>query len=54
MLLIIIFLSVWIFIKTISYSIYEIKENKNYLGGFMSVFIAIIALIMPIYAILTE
>ncbi len=40
-------LSVWIFIKTISYGIFEIKTNKNKPGGIAIFFIATIGLILP-------
>lgn len=42
----VIILSIIIFIRTISYGIFEIKD-KNKPGGIAVVFIAIIALVLP-------
>lgn len=47
MFLIVILLSLWAFIKTISYGIYEIKQNNNKSGGFVVIIIAILALVIP-------
>ena len=47
----VIILSIIIFIKTVSYSIYELK-NQNKLGGFFVIIIAISALILPNLVIL--
>lgn len=40
-------LTLWICIKTISYGIYEIKKNKNTPGGVVVIIIAITALVFP-------
>lgn len=40
-------LSIWIFMKNISYAIYECKENKNVSGG---VIIAVFNVICVIFA----
>ena len=47
----VIILSIIIFIKTVSYGIYELK-NQNKLGGFFVIIIAISALILPNLVIL--
>lgn len=47
----IIILSIWIFIKTISYGIFEIKNNSNKPGGITIIIISIISLIYPIIMI---
>ena len=43
---IVIFLSVMIFTKTLSYGIYELKD-KNKPGGITAIFLAISSLILP-------
>ncbi|MBQ6991358.1 MAG: hypothetical protein IJN50_00345 [Clostridia bacterium] len=45
-------LSIWIFIKTLSYAIYEIKQEKNRLGGTIALLLALTALIFPIIMVL--
>lgn len=45
-------LSIWIFIKTLSYAIYEIKQEKNRLGGTIALLLALAALIFPIIMVL--
>lgn len=40
-------LSIWVLFKTISYGIFEIKENKNTLGGIVVIILAIITAILP-------
>lgn len=53
MVLIVFLLSIWIFFKTISYGIYEIKENKNKTGGISVIVLAIISLIiLPVSVLL--
>ena len=42
----VIILSIIIFIKTVSYGIYEFKDN-NKCGGITVIFIAVIALVLP-------
>lgn len=39
--------SIFIFIRTISYGIYEIKENNNTIGGIVTFIVALLALILP-------
>lgn len=40
-------LSIWIFVRTLSYGIYEIKQNSNMLGGITTIVIAVSSLIFP-------
>lgn len=40
-------LSIWIFIRTLSYGIYEIKENSNTGGGITIIVLAVLSLILP-------
>lgn len=40
-------LSIWIFIKTTSYGLYEIKQQQNKFGGTFVIILAIIALVFP-------
>lgn len=40
-------ISIWIFIKTISYGIFEIKENKNKPAGITIFFLATVGLVLP-------
>ena len=40
-------LSIIIFIKTTSYGLYELKENKNKSGGITVIAIAVISLFLP-------
>lgn len=44
---IILFLSIIIGIKTISYGVFEIKENNNKFGGYSVIFLAIICVLLP-------
>lgn len=44
----IIILSIWIFMKTLSYGIFEIKNNSNKPGGITIIIVSIISLIYPI------
>ena len=46
--------SVIVFIKTISYGIFEIKTNNNTFGGIVIFLIALFALICPNIIILTN
>ena len=43
---------IFIFIKTIFYGIYEIKENKNYTAGIYTIVLSTVALIFPIIEII--
>lgn len=44
----IIILAIWIFMKTLSYGIFEIKNNSNKPGGITIIIISLISLIYPI------
>ena len=44
---IVIILSLWIFSKTLTYGIYEIKENSNTIGGIATIVLAALSLILP-------
>ncbi len=44
-------LSIWVFIKTLSYGIYEIKQNSNTFGGIATIVLAVLSLILPITVI---
>lgn len=44
---ILLIISVFVFIRTISYAIYEIKKNNNTIGGIATIVIAVIALVFP-------
>lgn len=39
--------TILIFIKTVSYGIYEIKTNNNTIGGIVTFLIALIGLVFP-------
>ena len=45
--IVVVLLSIWIFIKTLFYGIYEIKNNSNKPGGITIILISIISLILP-------
>lgn len=45
-------ISIWIFIKTISYGIYEIKKNSNKSGGIAVIALSILSLILPIIMVI--
>ncbi len=47
MLIIIFLISLFIFIRTLSYAIYEIKQNSNTIGGIATIVIAVLSLILP-------
>ena len=47
-------LSIWIFVRTISYGIYEIKQEKNKLGGTIVLLLALVSLIFPIIMVLVR
>lgn len=47
MYILVVILSIIIFIKTLSYGIFEIKKNSNKLGGFTIIAISVISLILP-------
>jgi len=49
--IVIIILSLFICIKTISYGIYEFKENNNHFGGIFVIVFAIISSILPNIAV---
>lgn len=45
--IVIVLLSIWIFLKTLFYGIYEIKNNSNKPGGITIIIVSIISLIFP-------
>jgi len=45
--IILIIISIFVFIKTLSYGIFEIRKNSNTIGGIITIVIAVIALIFP-------
>ena len=47
MIIIFAFISLYIFIRSISYGIYEIKSNNNTSAGIVTFIFALIALIFP-------
>ena len=47
MAIIVLLLSVWIFIRNLSYCIYEIKQNSNKFGCIVTIAFAILSLILP-------
>lgn len=47
MAIVIFILSVWIFVRTLSYGIYEIKQNSNTIGGIITIVFAVSSLIFP-------
>lgn len=49
--LIIIILTIWIFLQTVSYGIFEYNKNKNKLGGIIVFSLATIGLFLPNIAI---
>lgn len=51
MIVFIFLVSIFIFFKTISYGIYEIKTNNNKLGGCIIIIISIIILFLPSYMV---
>lgn len=44
---IIFILTVWVFVRTLSCGIYEIKQNSNTIGGIITIVLAATALIFP-------
>lgn len=47
MFLIILILSIFVFIKTIGYAIYEYKQNSNKVSAIIITIMAVIALVAP-------
>ena len=45
-------LSIWIFIRTVSYGIHEIKQEKNKLGGTIVLLLALVSIIFPIVMVI--
>lgn len=45
--IVVLILSLWIFVRTLSYGIYEIKQNSNTLGGIVTIVLAVSSLIFP-------
>ncbi len=48
MAIIVCLLSIWVFIRTLSYGIFELKENSNTFGGIATIVLAVLSLILPI------
>ncbi len=40
-------LTIFVLIKTLSYSIFEVKVKKNKLGGFFITLVGIVAFVLP-------
>lgn len=49
MIVLIFLFSLFIFFKTISYGLYEIKTNNNKFGGIIIIIISIVILFLPSY-----
>ena len=47
MLFTVLILSVFVFIKTLGYAIYEYKENSNKIAGIIIMVLAVVCLIAP-------
>ena len=47
MLIVIILLSLYIFLRLLIYGIYEIKENKNKIAGISFIILSFVSLIAP-------
>jgi len=45
--IVVLILSLWIFVRTLSYGIYELKQNSNTLGGIVTIVLAVLSLIFP-------
>ena len=45
--ILILLISIWIFIRALSYGLYEIKQNSNTIGGITTIVIAVLALLLP-------
>ena len=48
---IVLILSFLVFFRTLSYGIFEIKQNSNTLGGIVTIVIAVVSLIFPILVV---
>lgn len=51
MIIFIFLISVFVFLKTIFYGIYEIKSNNNKFGGSIIIIISIVVLFLPNYMV---
>lgn len=51
MIIIILFFSIFVFFKTVSYGLYEIKNNQNIFGGIFVIILATIILFLPTYMV---
>lgn len=40
-------LTLWIFIRTANFGLFEIKENKNKLGGVSVIVVSVIGFVLP-------
>lgn len=45
--IIVLFLSIWIFFKTVAYGVYEYQENNNKIGGVIIFILSSISLLLP-------
>ena len=48
---IVLILSLFVFFRTLSYGIFEIKQNSNTFGGIVTIVIAVVSLICPFLVI---
>ena len=51
MIIIVLFFSIFVFFKTVSYGLYEIKNNQNNYGGIFVIEQATIILLLPTYMV---
>lgn len=49
--LIVFILSLFVFFRTLSYGIFEIKQNSNTFGGIVTIVIAVVSLICPVLVV---
>lgn len=49
MIVLVFLFSLFIFFKTVSYGLYEIKTNNNKFGGIIIIIISIVILFLPSY-----
>ena len=50
-LLVVIILSLLVFFRTLSYGLFEIKQNSNTFGGIVTIVIAVVSLIYPVLVV---
>ena len=51
MLIVVFIFSLFVFFKTIFYAYYELKKNKNIVGGIVIILLSLITLILPCYMV---